>query len=242
MAKGYDQLQGLDYEETFSPVIKSTTIRLVLGLAVSKDWLVRQLDVNNAFLQGRLSEDVYMSQPPGFVDLDNPHHVCRLNKAIYGLKQAPRAWYSELRHYLLSIGFVNSLADTSLFILKKGSDFVYMLIYVDDILLTGTTSTLLQATIDSLSSRFSLKDLGNLSYFLGIEAVRTNQGLYLTQRRYILDLLTRANMLTAKSVSTPMASAPKITIHSGTPLSDPLEYRSIVGSLQYLAFTRPDIS
>ncbi|KAL1201540.1 Retrovirus-related Pol polyprotein from transposon RE1 [Cardamine amara subsp. amara] len=183
-----------------------------------------------------------MAQPLGFHDLDRPNHVCHLHKAIYGLKQAPRAWYSELRNYLLSIGFVNSLVDTSLFILKQGTYFVYMLIYVDDIVLTGTNNILLQSTIDTLAARFSLKDLGNLSYLLGIEAMRTTSGLHLTQRRYILDLLTRSNMLTAKPVNTPMASSPKLTLHTGSRLSDPTEFRSIVGSLQYLAFTRPDIS
>lgn len=108
VAKGYHQQPGLDFTDTFSPVIKPTTIRTVLGIAVNRDWPIRQLDVNNAFLQGHLTEEVYMCQPPGFVDPDKPTHVCRLRKAIYGLKQAPRAWYVELKNYLLSAGFVNS--------------------------------------------------------------------------------------------------------------------------------------
>lgn len=120
VAKGYNQQPDLDYSETFSPVIKSTTIRIVLGIAVDRDWPIRQLDVNNAFLQGTLKEDVYMVQPPGFIDGDRPDYVCHLKKALYGLKQAPRAWYLELRNFLLSVGFENSIADTSLFILKKG--------------------------------------------------------------------------------------------------------------------------
>lgn len=120
MAKGYSQQHGRDYTETFSPVIKSTTIRLVVDVAISKSWPIKQLDVNNAFLQGTLEDEVYMEQPPGFVDSNNPTHVCRLHKAIYGLKQAPRAWYTELKNYLISLGFSNSLADTSLFVLQHG--------------------------------------------------------------------------------------------------------------------------
>ncbi|KAG7564770.1 Integrase catalytic core [Arabidopsis suecica] len=242
VAKGYNQQHGLDYEETFSPVIKSTTIRIVLGVAVDCGWPIRQLDVNNAFLQGTLTEEVYMSQPPGFVDADRPNHVCKLRKAIYGLKQAPRAWYMELRNYLLAAGFINSIADTSLFILQRGTSIVYMLVYVDDILVTGNDSVLLAKTLDGLASRFSVKDHEDLSYFLGIEATRVSSGLHLCQKKYIMDLLAKTNMLTAKPVNTPMATTPKLTLHSGIKLTDPTEYRSIVGSFQYLAFTRPDIS
>lgn len=242
VAKGYHQQQGVDYEDTFSPVIKSTTIRIVLGLAVNNDWPVRQIDVNTAFLQGHLSEEVFMLQPPGFTDKDRPHHVCRLKKALYGLKQAPRAWYSELKTFLLQSGFQNSLADTSLFIYKQQSKFVYVLVYVDDILVTGSDAGLVQQVISSLAARFSIKDMGNLSYFLGIEAVRTSQGLHLKQRKYITDLLQKSDMLHAKPVSTPLPTHPKLTLTSGSPLSDPHPYRKIVGSLQYLALTRPDVS
>lgn len=183
-----------------------------------------------------------MVQPPGFIDGDHPDYVCHLKKALYGLKQAPRAWCLELRNFLLSVGFQNSVADTSLFILKKGKSFIYMLIYVDDILVTGNDTVLIKETLDTLASRFSVKEHEELSYFLGIEAKRTPSGLHLAQRRYILDLLERTNMLSAKPVASPMASSPKLTLFTGTPLTDATQYRCVVGSLQYLAFTRPDIS
>ncbi|CAA7035751.1 unnamed protein product [Microthlaspi erraticum] len=242
VAKGYSQQPGVDYTETFSPVIKSTFLRTVLDVTVSRSWPIKQLDVNTAFLQGTLKEEVYINQPAGFVDPEKPTHVCRLHKALYGLKQAPRAWYLELSNFVLSTGFINSVADTSLFILKRDWSLLYMLVYVDDIIVTSNDQRLLDQTLQSLATRFSVKDPEDLNYFLGIEAHRTPSGLHLTQRRYILDLLTRCNMLDAKPVTTPMASTPKLTLGSGIPLTDPTQYRSVVGSLQYLSFTRPDVS
>ncbi|KFK29449.1 hypothetical protein AALP_AA7G135900 [Arabis alpina] len=211
VAKGFHQRPGIDYFDTFSPVIKPPSIRLVLSLAVSRNWTLRQLDVNNAFLQGHLQELVYMEQPPGFIDSEQPDHVCKLNKAIYGLKQAPRAWYNEL-------------------------------LYVDDIIITGNCSTRVQKFIELLGERFSLKDQGPLSYFLGLEVYRTAAGLKVTQTKYINDLLRRVNMLDAKSVATPMADKPPLTKRCGTSLTDPTEYRMVIGSLQYLLLTRPDVA
>lgn len=242
VARGYNQQYGIDYAETFSPVIKSTTVRIVLEEAVRCDWVIRQLDVNNAFLQGTLQDEVYVSQPPGFVDKDMPHHVCRLRKALYGLKQAPRAWYEELKHTLLAAGFINSVADTSLFISTHGNHRVYLLVYVDDIVVTGSSSVLVDRIISLLATRFSIKDLGSLSYFLGIEATRTSKGLHLMQRKYIHDLLEKTKMEDAKPVLTPIATHPKLTLKSGTALQNPSEFRMVVGSLHNLAFTRPDIA
>ncbi|CAA7024026.1 unnamed protein product [Microthlaspi erraticum] len=241
VAKGFTQQPGIDYFETFSPVIKATTIRVVLDVATSRDWGLRQLDINNAFLQESLEEEVYMRQPPGFVDPDLPDYVCRLKKPIYGLKQAPRAWYLELKNHLLTLGFKNSVADTALFVLQKGTTLLYLLVYVDDIVVTGNDPAAIEATIKNLATRFSLKDMGALSYFLGIEVIRTKQGLHLNQRKYILDLLHRMHMSDAKPIATPMATNPKLVL-SGEKHNNPTEYRQLVGSLQYLAFTRPDIA
>lgn len=241
VTRGYKQQAGIDYFETFSPVIKSTTIRTVLNVAASRDWCLRQIDINNAFLQATLTEEVYMTQPPGFIDPDKPNHVCRLNKAIYGLKQAPRAWYDELKTFLLQLGFKNSVADTALFVLQQGNTLIYLLVYVDDIVVTGNDKTMVEKVLTSLANRFSLKDMGELSYFLGIEVVRSSNGLHLSQRKYIYDLLHKFQMQDAKPASTPIATNPKLTM-SGQKHDNITEYRTLVGSLQYLAFTRPDIA
>lgn len=181
VAKGFHQRPGLDFHDTFSPVLKPQTIKLVLCLALSKGWPLTQMDVNNAFLHGSIQEDVYMSQPAGFIHPSLPHYVCKLHKALYGLKQAPRAWFQALREFLISCGFTNSKSDASLFIYKSDSIIAYFLIYVDDLLLTGNNPSFLEEFKASLAAKFSLKDLGQPSHFLGGEIVPTTTGLFLSQ-------------------------------------------------------------
>ncbi|PRQ23475.1 putative RNA-directed DNA polymerase [Rosa chinensis] len=167
VAKGFHQQHGIDYGETYSPVIKPATIRTVHCVAVSRCWPLRQLDVKNAFLHGYLQEHVYMTQPPGFVNSSRPSYVCKLHKALYGLKQAPRAWFQRMSSFLLSVGFRHSKADSSLFIYQHGLHTIFFLLYVDDIVITGSSDQLLQSFIDALGRGFDIKDLGPLHYFLG---------------------------------------------------------------------------
>jgi histone deacetylase 1/2 len=213
---------------------------LVFSISVSRNWKICQLDIHNAFLNGVLTEEVYMKQPPGFVNSSLPSQVCKLHKSLYGLKQAPRAWYTRLSDFLLSIGFRASKVDTSLFILSDGTNIFYLLVYVDDILLTGSNSAMLHHLIQLLNSEFKLRDLGVVHYFLGIEVQSTGMGLMLRQHKYILDILTRAGMTSYKPVDT-LVSPSKIILLPDHSFSDPTQFRQIVSALQYLTFTRPDI-
>ncbi|GJX99036.1 ribonuclease H-like domain-containing protein [Tanacetum coccineum] len=211
VANGSSQQLGVDFDETFSPVVKPATIRMVLSLAVSRRWPIHQLDVKNAFLNGDLSETIYMHQPPGFVDSRYPYHVCLLQRFLYGLKQAPRAWFQRFAGYATRARFSPSRCDSSLFIYTQGSQVAYLLIYVDDIILTASSSVLLWQIIDSLHKEFDMTDLGALNYFLGISAVRHSTGFFWLKRNSV-------------------------------PVQDPTLYRSLAGGLQYLTFTRPDLS
>lgn len=241
VARGFHQREGIDYGDTFSPVVKPATVRLVLSLAVSNNWNIRQLDINNAFLQGTLTDAVYVTQPPGFVDPHHPTHVCQLKKALYGLKQAPRAWYTELKNHLITMGFRNTISDSSLFVFQDAGVIIYLLVYVDDIIVTSNATDALNKFILNLATRFSLKDLGPLSYFLGVEVLKHPKGIFLSQKRYIQDLLTKANMDGCNNIATPLPMNPPLSVN-GTPLDNPTAYRALLGSLQYLSLTRPDIS
>jgi histone deacetylase 1/2 len=219
VAKGFKQQYGIDYEATFSPVVKSATICLVLSLAVSRNWKLRQLDVKNVFLHGVLEEEVDVRQLPGFVDDSRPDYICKLDKALYGLKQAPRAWYAHLSSKLQQLGFTASQADTLLFFYNKGGVTIYMLIYVDDIVVVSSSDVAVDALLHDLGMAFALKDLGELSYFLGIEVKKVSNGILLSEESYANDLLARVNMSKCSTVDTPLSTSEKLSKEDGDLLS-----------------------
>ncbi|VVA25644.1 PREDICTED: Retrovirus-related Pol poly from transposon TN, partial [Prunus dulcis] len=198
--------------------------------------------VKNAFLHGILQEEVYMSQPPGFEDPSHPYLVCKLLKSLCGLKQAPRAWNDRFTQFLPSLGFENTYSDSSLFVKHVGHEIVVLLLYVDDIIITGSASGAITQVISALTTEFDIKDLGLLHYFLGIQITKTATGLFLSQTKYVADLLVKSEMFDAKPCDTPCLPYNRLLKEDGDPYSNPKLYRSIVGALQYLTFTRPDIA
>ncbi|KAL5831145.1 hypothetical protein ACOSQ4_016499 [Xanthoceras sorbifolium] len=240
VAKGYNQVEGIDYQETFSPTAKLTTLRCLLTVAAARYWHIHQLDVQNAFLHGDLHEVVYMEPPPG-LRRQGEHTVCRLNKSLYGLKQASRNWFSTFSDTIRKAGYQQSKADYSLFTKTQGTSFTAILIYVDDILLTGNDLHEMERLKRFLLKRFRIKDLGNLKYFLGIEFSRSRKGIFMSQRKYALDILQDSGLLGACPNNFPMEQNLKLTPTDGVLLNDPTKYRRLVGRLIYLTVTRPDI-
>ncbi|PKU73211.1 Retrovirus-related Pol polyprotein from transposon TNT 1-94 [Dendrobium catenatum] len=242
VAQGFNQEYGLDYAETFSPVAKMPTVRILITIAMHRQWPLHQLDVSNAFLHGNLSHTVHMKQSVGFIDKNFPNHVCRLRKALYGLKQSPREWFATLSGYLQSLGFNFSHSDPSLLIYNCNGIQMVFLVYVDDILLTGNNTSEIQKLLRNLHNTFTMRDLGSLSQFLGIQAVSTSYGLHLTQSRFAQTILSRAGMLNCKPVSTPSQIQKSSLSNSSAAFSNPTLYRQLAGCLQYLTLTRPDIA
>jgi hypothetical protein len=240
VAKGFSQEYGIDYEETFAPVAKMTSVRLLISVAAVHQWPLFQLDVKNAFLNGYLTEEVYMRPPPGFSHA--PGLVCRLRRALYGLKQSPRAWYARFHDVVLQIGFQPSTHESALFIRRTSQGLVLILLYVDDMIITGSDSTAIDEVKRHLFHEFEMKDLGPLRYFLGIEVASSSDGYLLTQTKYATDILHRAQLTDDKVVDTPIELHAKFSPSDGVPLADPTEYRELVGCLVYLTVTRPDIS
>lgn len=243
VAKGFRQREGIDYEEVFAPVSKYVTVRAMLALAAAEDLEIHQLDIKTAFLNGELEEDVWTQQPPGYETGDN-NMACHLHKSLYGLKQAPRCWHIKLREELEKMGFHPSAADPALFI-KPGSTPIYLLTYVDDILIITGSLTALTDTKIQIQHTFEARDLGAATFFLGMDIHRDRQAraISLGQNRLTMDLLEKYGMVECKPLSTPLTTAIKLT-RDGEPLDTTAHgYSQLIGSLMYLSVcTRPDIA
>uniref|UniRef100_A0A2N9IVC8 Integrase catalytic domain-containing protein n=1 Tax=Fagus sylvatica TaxID=28930 RepID=A0A2N9IVC8_FAGSY len=213
VARGFTQEYGIDYEETFAPVARLTSVRSLLAVAAVRHWPLFQMDVKNAFLNGDLLEEVYMQPPPGYPDSQN--QVCRLRRALYGLKQAPRAWFAKFSSVVAQQGFTPSSYDSALFIRHTSTGITLILLYVDDMIITGDDTAGICDLQKFLSQQFEMKDLGTLSYFLGLEVTSSSDGYYLSQAKYASDLLSKAGLTDSKT---------------------------LVGSLIYLTVTRPDLA
>ncbi|GJV34845.1 ribonuclease H-like domain-containing protein [Tanacetum coccineum] len=219
LPKDKKAIEGVDFEETFSTVVKMVTVRCLLNLVVLNCWPIFQLDVNNAFLYGDLVETVYMKPPEGYFPFGD-NKVCILKKFLYGLKQAPMQWNAKLTSALIENSFRQSKSDYSLYTKSDKGVFVALLVYVDDIIITGNGILEIKKFKTFLKSKFIIKDLGKLKYFLGIEVVDTDMGIYLNQRKYVLDLLSEYGMLACKPAKTLLQS--KLVITNEATIDDPL--------------------
>jgi transposase InsO family protein len=243
VAKGYTQTYGIDYTETFAPVAKINTVRVLLSLAANLDWPLHQFDVKNAFLHGELLEEVYMDLPPGCtIPEAYSHKVCKLKKSLYGLKQSPRAWFGRFTKSMKAFGYTQSNADHTLFIKKRQDKITALIVYVDDMVVTGNDPDERKALQDYLSQEFEMKDLGSLKFFLGIEVSRSSKGIFLSQRKYTLDLLNETGMSACEPVDTPLEEGLKLFVEPNQVPVDKGRYQRLVGRLMYLAHTRPDLA
>ncbi|PKU66353.1 Retrovirus-related Pol polyprotein from transposon TNT 1-94 [Dendrobium catenatum] len=234
VAKGYNQIEGIDFEETFAPVARLEAIRVLLAFACFKSFKLFQMDVKSAFLNGVIEEDVYVEQPPGFENSKYPNHVFKLKKALYGLKQAPRAWYERLSTFLLERSFEKGSVDTTLFLKKFGKEILIVQIYVDDIIFGSSNKNLCDDFSNTMSSEFEMSLMGDLNYFLGFSIKQLEEGTFLSQTKYIKDILKKYEMDNAKPVSTPMSSSVQLDKDLKGKSVDQKKYRGIIGSLLYL--------
>ena len=246
VAQGFSQREGIDYSETFAPVVKSASLRVFLAICVRHGWCIRQLDIKSAYLNGVLSEDIYMRQPRGYEEKGSEGKVAKLKKGLYGLKQAGREWYATLHDFLITLGFRRTHADHSVFVFTRGKSIVMVPVYVDDKLISGNNEATLDFIQKAIGSRFKTSDLGTATWILGIR-VRHDIGagtLFIDQAQYIKSILARYGMTDCHPVSTPLP--PRTQFEPATPEDhasvSSYPYLEVIGSLTYAAMgTCPDI-
>lgn len=242
MAKGFNQTFGIDYTKTFAPMTKLNTIQIILSIAANLDRPLHQLDAKNAFLNGDIEEEVYMNPPLGF-EQDANHKVCRLKKSPYGLKQSPCMWFDRFSKFLKKHAYVQGQANHTLFIkISPSGKRTILIVYVDDIILTGDDFGEMEKLREVLGKEFEIKDLGQLKYFLGIEVARSKDGIFVSQREYTIDLLKETGMLGCRPASSNINPTLKFgKEENGTPV-DKGSYQRLFGRLIYLSYTKPDLA
>jgi len=243
VAKGFMQRKGIDFSEVFALVARLETIRMIVALASWKNWSLRQLDVKSAFLNGMLDEEVFITQPLGFVSKGNEHKVLRLRKALYGLRQAPRAWNKRIDNFLHRVGFLKCTTEYGVYVKSLNvTETMLIYLYVDDLLVTGSSSTCIDQLKEDLKREFEMTDLGALSYFLGLEFAYDRRGIIMHQRKYILEVLKKFNMMDCNPAATPAELSLKLIQDETEVLVDETLYRQMIGSLRYICHSRPEIT
>ncbi|KAI3735537.1 hypothetical protein L6452_15038 [Arctium lappa] len=241
VAKGYCQEEGIDYDVTFAPVARLKAIRIFLAYAAHKGFKVYQMDVKYAFLNGKLNEEVYVQQPPGFENTEFPNHVYYLDKVLYGLKQAPRAWYATLSTFLINNGFEKGTIDRILFIKRYKNEMLLVQIYVDDIIFGSTNQKYCDKFSELMKSKFEMSLMGELTFFLGLQVKQTSEGTFITQSKYVSHILKKYRLNDSTSMKTPIATGVKLDSDLSGKSVDVKTYRGMIGSLLYLTASRPDI-
>ena len=242
VAKGYVQKHGVDYDEVFAPVARIETIRLIIALAASNGWEIHHLDVETAFLHGELKKKVFVVQSEGFIVSGQEHKVYKLKRALYGLRQAPRAWNIKLNQILKGLGFERCSKEPSLYRKEENDDILVVVVYVDDLLITESSLELIQDFKEEMTTKFEMSDLGQLTYYLGIEVIQRKDGIILKQNRYARKILEESGMKSCNPTHTPMEMNAKFSKALDEGKIDESEYRRSIGCLRYLLHTRPDLS
>jgi hypothetical protein len=202
----YTQIEGLDFGEIYAPVVRLKAIRILLAYVCAHNIKLYKMDVKSVFLNGYIQEEVYVEQSPSFEDDKKPNHVYKLRKALYGLKQAPRAWYERLRDFLLAKGFVMDKVDTTLFTKKNGKDLFVLQIYIDDIIFGSTNKDFCDEFGNMTAKEFEMSMIGELNFFLGLQIKQMKEGTFVSQTKYIKDMLKKFGMEDAKDITTPMST------------------------------------
>ncbi|GKA09506.1 zinc finger, CCHC-type containing protein [Tanacetum coccineum] len=242
VAKGYVQEQGIDFDEVFAPVARIETVRLILALAAYHGWQVHHLDVKSAFLHGDLKEEVYVTQPEGFIQQGNSGKVYKLTKALYGLRQAPRAWNMKLDQTLKSLDFKKCNLEQAVYTKRSKTSTLIVGVYVDDLIITGTPRKEIDLFKSQMEDKFEMSDLGLLAYYLGIEVTQTGGEITIKQTGYINKILKETSMTDSNDTKIPMDPGTKLVKAEDGNSVDATYYRSLIGSLRYLLHTRPDLS
>ncbi|GJT22447.1 retrovirus-related pol polyprotein from transposon TNT 1-94 [Tanacetum coccineum] len=238
VAQGYNQQEGIDYDETYAPVARLETIRILLAYACALEFRLFQMDVKSAFLNGFINE---VAQPPGFIDFAKPNHVYRLKKALYGLKQDPKAWYDRLKAFLIKHDYTMGMLDNTLFIKKKDSNVIIVQIYVDDIIFGSTCQEICDDFAKIMRDEFEMSMMGEVNFFLGLQIKQLDDGMFFNQSKYIKEMLKRFGLEDSKPMKTPMSTEIKLMKNEEGESVDNIKYRGMIGSLLYLTVSRPDI-
>ncbi|KAL8121917.1 hypothetical protein AgCh_018593 [Apium graveolens] len=241
VAKGYSQAEGIDYDETYAPVARLEAIRIFLAFVAFSNFKVYQMDVKSAFLNGKLDEEVYVEQPPGFEDPDHLDFVSFLFKAIYGLKQSPRKWYDTLSEFLIENSFIRGVIDKTLFSKKHKNDTILVQVYVDDIIFGSTNDNLCKRFAKLMHTKFEMSMMGELKFFLGLQVNQRLDGTFICQSKYLKELLKKYNLGDSASARTPSTTIVKLGPCENSIKVDVTSYRGMIGSLLYLTASRPDI-